>query len=199
MSSDQDNSATETRSGFLLRNLAIGFLWFVLIISGYILVEDYVQTNFHSYISAIRGNQLVFFGLFTLSEIFFGLIPPEVFMMISMLHDISLTGFVINLVVYAFISYGAGVLGYGFGKSFSKTRLFGRVRDRYFQGYEARLARFGLYLVFVGAITPVPFSATCMLAGSFELPFHRFVLISTTRLIRFGAYGWMVWNFPQWF
>jgi membrane protein YqaA with SNARE-associated domain len=199
MSSNQDHTAKETKSGFLLRNLVIGFLWFALIISIYILAEDYVQINFHSHISAILENQLPFFGLFTLSEVLFGLIPPEMFMMISMLHNISLSGFMINIAIYAAISYAAGVIGYGFGRSFSKTLVFEKIKHKYLIGYEDKLTRFGLYLVFVGAVTPIPFSATCMLAGSIKLPVQRFLLIRITRMLRFGFYGWMVWNVPQWF
>src|SRR5688572_12576191 len=120
-------------------------------------------------------------------------------MMISMLHNISLTGFIINLITYALISYVAGMIGYAFGRSFSNTRVYQQIRSKYLVGYESKLRRFGIYLVFVGAITPVPFSATCMVAGSVKLPMKQFLLISASRLIRFGAYGWMVWNFPQWF
>ena len=54
-------------------------------------------------------------------------------------------------------------------------------------------------LVVVGAVTPVPYSATCMLAGSVKYPFNTFLLICITRIIRFAFYGWMVWTFPAWF
>jgi len=189
----------ETKSGFLFKNLLIGLVWFAAIITVFILTEDYLKERFHLYIGALQENHLAFFGLFALSEICFGLIPPELFMMISMLHNISATGFIVNLVTYSVISYVAGVIGYSFGRSFSKTKVYERIREKYLTGHEARLGRFGGFLVFVGAVTPIPFSATCMLAGSIKLPLKQFLLISATRLIRFGAYGWMVWKFPQWF
>jgi membrane protein YqaA with SNARE-associated domain len=97
------------------------------------------------------------------------------------------------------ISYGAGVLGYFIGKYFSKTSLYKAIGEKYMKPYEGQLKKFGGYLVFVGAITPVPFSATCMLAGSIHYPFRTFLLICISRIFRFAFYGWMVWYFPNLF
>ena len=112
----------------------------------------------------------------------------------------NINGFIINLGILTLISYAAGILGYYLGKTFSKTKLYQeKIREKYLKQYEGKLKTFGGYLVFVGAVTPVPFSATCMLAGSVNLKFSDFLLICITRIIRFAAYGWMVWSFPQWF
>jgi membrane protein YqaA with SNARE-associated domain len=138
--------------------------------------------------------------VYTLSEIVFGVIPPEFFMMIWILDNIDVTGFIINLTILTVISYGAGILGYYIGKTFSKTSFYHtHIKEKYLKQYESRLKKFGGYLVFVGAVTPVPFSATCMLAGSVNMNFRTFLLICVSRVVRFAAYGWMVWSFPNWF
>ena len=103
------------------------------------------------------------------------------------------------LIVITLISYGSGIIGYYIGKFFSKTPFYKKMSEKYLEQYQDSLKRYGGYLVFVGAVTPVPFSATCMLAGSVDLPFKNFLLICITRIIRFAAYGWMVWSFPNWF
>ena len=77
--------------------------------------------------------------------------------------------------------------------------MYHRIREKYLKRYEVKLKTFGSYLVFVGAVTPIPFSATCKMAGSAKLPFKIFLLVSPVRLLGFGVYGWMVWNFPNWF
>ena len=120
-------------------------------------------------------------------------------MMLSILHNVSVTGFIINLVIYAMLSYLFGVLGYYIGKTFSKTKMYQRMQEKHLHQYEVKIKKFGSYLVFVGAVTPVPFSATCMVAGSVNLSLKTFLLVSTARLLRFGVYGWMVWNLPNWF
>ena len=189
----------ETRSSFLLKNLVRGLLFFAVIITAFILLEEYIQENFKAHITEIRANPEILYGIYTLSEIIFGILPPELFMMIWILDGIDVIGFCINLSILTIISYGAGVLGYYIGKNFSRTPIYGRIRDRYLRQYEGQLKKYGGYLVFVGAVTPVPFSATCMLAGSVNMNFRLFLLICISRVLRFSLYGWMVWNFPNWF
>jgi membrane protein YqaA with SNARE-associated domain len=190
----------ETHSSFLFRNLFKGLLWFAVIITAFILMEDYIQSNFKSHIDDIRANPAILYGIYTISEIVFGIIPPELFMMIWILDNIDVTGFIINLSILTVISYGAGILGYYIGNKFSKTSFYqNHIREKYLKQYEKNLKKFGGYLVLVGAVTPVPFSATCMLAGSVKMNFRNFLLICISRIIRFAFYGWMVWTFPNWF
>ncbi len=190
----------ETHSSFLFRNLIKGLLWFAVIITVFILMEDYIQANFKSHIDDIRANPGVLYGIYTLSEIVFGILPPELFMMIWILDNIDVTGFVINLSILTVISYGAGVLGYYIGNKFSKTDFYqNHIREKYLKQYEKNLKKFGGYLVLVGAVTPVPFSATCMLAGSVNMNLRNFLIICISRVLRFAVYGWMVWSFPSWF
>jgi membrane protein YqaA with SNARE-associated domain len=163
-------------------------------------MEEYIQSNFKSHIDEIRANPGILYGVYTLSEIIFGLVPPEFFMMIWILDDIDIMGFVINLSILTVISYGAGVLGYYIGKNFSKTGFYeNQIRDKYLKQHERNLKKFGGYLVFVGAVTPVPFSAMCMLAGSVNMNLRNFLMICISRVLRFAVYGWMVWSFPSWF
>ncbi len=190
----------ETKSGFLVRNLLRGLVFFVVIITAFILLEGYIQDNFQNHIDDIRANPGILYGVFTLSEIVFGILPPELFMMIWVLDKIDLTGFIINLSILTVISYGAGVLGYYIGKTFSKTKFYQeRIREKYLKQYERSLKKFGGYLVFVGAVTPLPFSAICMLAGSVNMELKHFLLICISRIIRFAGYGWAVWSFPNLF
>ncbi len=189
----------ETKSRFLFRNLAKGLLWFAVIITAFILLEDYIQNNFRSQIEQMYDSVLLFYGIFTLSEIIFGLIPPEFFMYVYILNHIPLQNYIIDLSALTIISYGAGVVGYYIGRNFSKTEFFSKVSERYLGQYQNNLRKYGGYLVLVGAITPVPYSAMCMLAGSINFPLKSFLLISISRIIRFAAYGWMVWSFPNFF
>lgn len=190
----------ETRSGFLFRNLLRGLAFFFVIVIAFYYLEGYIQDNFQSHIEDIRANPGILYGIYTLSEIVFGVIPPELFMMIWILDKIDVAGFIVNLSILTAISYGAGVLGYFIGKNFSKTPFYqNRIRDKYLRQYEKNLKKFGGYLVFVGAVTPLPFSATCMLAGSVNMRLKYFLLICISRVLRFAVYGWMLWNGSNWF
>ncbi|MCK6617261.1 MAG: VTT domain-containing protein [Cyclobacteriaceae bacterium] len=189
----------ETKSGFLLKNLLRGLLWFAVIITVFILAEEYIQNTFHKDIDALQDKPIILFLVFFASEVLFGLVPPEFFMLVWILHKVSLLQFVINLIVLTVISYLAGVIGYLIGSNFSKTTVYKKLHVRYLMQYDAQLKRYGAFLVIVAAVTPIPYSATCMLAGSVNLPFKQFLLISISRVVRFAAYGYMVWSFPNWF
>ncbi len=187
----------ETRSGFLWKNLIRGLIWFAVIITAYILASEDLKV-YQKEINDIGDRLPLLLGIFTVSEIVFGIIPPELFMLIWQSKGV-LSEYVINLTYLTLISYAAGVIGYYIGHFFSKTNFYQKISDRYLKKYDHQLKKFGIYIVLVGAVTPVPFSATCMLAGSVNIPIKDFLLICISRIIRFAFYGWMVWTFPSWF
>lgn len=189
----------ESKSSFLVKNILRGLLWFAVIITIFILAEDYIQTNFKNDIEAIHDRPVLIYMIFFTSEVIFGLVPPEFFMLAWILHGVTIPQYVVNLSILTGISYLAGIIGYFIGKNFSKTPFYIRFHEKYLREYEKQLKRYGGFLVIVGATTPVPYSATCMLAGSVNLPFRYFLFITITRIIRFSVYGWMVWKFPVWF
>ena len=187
----------ETKSSFLWKNLLRGLIWFAIIITAYILASGDLKV-YQQEINDIGDRLPLLLGIFTVSEIIFGIIPPELFMLIWQSKGV-LSEYVVNLTYLTLISYAAGVLGYYIGHYFSKTKLYRKISDRYLKQYDRQLKKFGIYLVLVGAITPVPFSATCMLAGSVNIPIKDFLLICISRIVRFAGYGWAVWAFPNYF
>ncbi|MFN3840820.1 MAG: YqaA family protein [Cyclobacteriaceae bacterium] len=189
----------DTKSGFLIKNLLRGLLWFAVIITVFILAEEYIQTTFHKDIEAIQDKPVILYLVFFASEVIFGLVPPEFFMLVWILHKVSLGQFIINLIILTVISYLSGIIGYLIGSNFSRTTFYKKMHVRYLMQYDTQLKRYGAFLVMVAAVTPIPYSATCMLAGSVNLPFKQFLLISILRIVRFAAYGYMVWSFPNWF
>jgi membrane protein YqaA with SNARE-associated domain len=93
-------------------------------------------------------------------------------MLVWVAAKVLLSEYILNLFNLTIISYGAGILGYFIGRFFSKSPLYRRISDRYLAQYERPLKRFGGYIVLVGALTPIPFSTTCMLVGSVDFPFE---------------------------
>jgi len=187
----QEEEEEESKSSFLLKNLAKGLAWFAVFVVVYLLIRDKLDA-YKEQIAEVGDNMPLLLSIFTVSEIVFGILPPEIFMFIWKTKGI-LSEYIINLTILTLISYGAGIIGYYIGKVFSKTEFYKRIHVKYLQQYDRKLKRFGGFLVIVGAVTPVPFSATCMLAGSVNLPFKQFLLITITRIIRFAFYGAGVW------
>lgn len=187
----------ETKSSFLWKNLVRGLIWFAVILTAYILAAEEISV-YQKEINEVGDRLPLLLGIFTVSEIVFGIIPPELFMLIWQSKGV-VSEYVINLTYLTLISYAAGVIGYYIGRYFSKTPVYQRVHERYLKQYDRQLRTYGLYLVLVGAVTPVPFSATCMLAGSVNTPIDKFLLICISRIIRFAGYGWAVWAAPNYF
>jgi len=181
----------ESRYSFLFKNLAKGLAWFAVIIIAYLLVQKELNV-YREQINQIGDNMLLLLSVFTVSEIVFGILPPEIFMLIWKTKGI-LSVYITNLVILTLISYAAGVLGYFIGRYFAKTAIYQKIHTRYLAEYDHKLRRFGGFLVVVGAVTPVPFSATCMLAGSVNLPLKHFLLLTISRIVRFAFYGALVW------
>ena len=187
----------ETKSSFLLKNLFRGLVWFAVILTAYILVSEDIKI-YQEEINNVGDRLPLLLGIFTVSEIVFGILPPELFMLVWQSKGV-LSEYIINLSYLTVISYAAGILGFYIGRFFSKTKIYVRIHDRYLKQYDHKLKKYGLYLVLVGAVTPVPFSATCMLAGSVNTPLKDFLLVCISRIIRFAAYGWAVWAAPNYF
>ena len=187
----------ESKSSFLLKNLFRGLVWFAIILTAYILVSEDIKI-YQEEINNVGDRLPLLLGIFTVSEIVFGILPPELFMLVWQSKGV-LSEYIINLSYLTVISYAAGILGFYIGRFFSKTKIYVRIHDRYLKQYDHKLKKYGLYLVLVGAVTPVPFSATCMLAGSVNTPLKYFLLVCISRIIRFAAYGWAVWAAPNYF
>lgn len=190
----------ETRSGFLLKNFIRGIIWLVVVVVAFILAEEYIQGAFEREIGHLQDRPAILYSIFFASEVVFGIIPPVLFMTTwKMLMGIELYDYIFNLTILTVLSFIAGVIGYYLGKGFSKTRLYRKIAYKYLNQYNKQLKRYGSFLVLVGALTPVPFSATCMMAGSVNIPLKEFLWVCASRIFYFLIYGWIVWSFPTLF
>lgn len=190
----------ESKSSFLLKNLFKGLIWLGVILVVFVFASEYLNTYLKTYIEVLSDKPIILFVIFTLSEIVFGLIPPVLFMSTwKLLVQVSLYEYIIYLTILTIISFLCGVLGFYIGKFFSRTDFYRSIEEKYLLQYNRQLRKFGVFLVIVGALTPVPFSATCMLAGSVHTPFKSFVWACATRVFYFLVYGWITWSFPELF
>lgn len=187
----------QSRSRFLLRNLITGLIWLAVILVLFLLAEEFIVENFQRHIAIIKDKPLILFSIFFVSEVVFGIIPPVLFMSTwKLLVNVTLNQYVTYLLVLAVISFMAGVIGFFIGRFFSKTSLYKKIEARYLLQYNKQLKRYGVFLVLVGAVTPIPFSGTCMLVGSVDIPFRRFVVVCSARVFYYIIYGWIAWSFP---
>jgi membrane protein DedA with SNARE-associated domain len=131
--------------------------------------------------------------IFTVSELFFGIIPPELFMIWSLGYD-SLSVYIQIVVLFSLLSYLAGITGFLFGKTLSSSRLYLFLRNNFIGKYEKYVLKFGGFLIIVAALTPIPFSGISMIIGTVNYPFKKFISWGLFRFIRFGLYATFIWE-----
>ncbi len=185
------NKREETR--FFIRNLLRGLLWLSILVGGYIIFKKTVDFDYISWLKPIWDHPYLVYSIFTISEIVIGLIPPEIFMIISAERNI-VSEYVISIAVLSGISYTAGFIAYWIGIYFNHTVYFRYLKRKYFGKYEKYLNKFGMFLVIVASLTPLPFSGIAMLIGSVRFPIKKYLLFSLFRFPRFIIYSYIIWQ-----
>jgi len=178
---------------FLSRNLVKGLLWLSLLIAGFFLFKKYVDVDYLSWLKPVYDSPTLVYTIYSLSELLFGIIPPEIFMMWGLRHN-NLETYVLVVLTLSAISYLAGSLGFLIGRYLENTRFFKIFKRRVFGKYEKYLFSFGGFIVIVAALTPLPFSGVSMLVGSAEFPARKFLLFALFRFVRFLAYACIIWE-----
>lgn len=178
---------------FLFRNLGKGLLWLFGLVVIFVLFNRYVPIDEDSFIYKLYDQPLLVYLIFATSEIIVGIIPPEIFMMWA-LKSTSIQFYVVDVILLSIISYLAGILGFFIGKWFHNSRIYSFIHGNYLYQYERFLRKYGGFLIVVAAATPLPFSGICILVGSVQYRFRKFLLFASVRFLRFALYAYIIWQ-----
>jgi membrane protein YqaA with SNARE-associated domain len=178
---------------FLSRNLARGLLWLSLLIGGFFLFKKHVDIDYLEWLRPVYEEPLWVYTIYCLSELLFGIIPPEIFMMWGLRSD-KWTDYISVVVLLAVISYLAGFIGFLIGKYLENTQFFKLFKRKVFGKYEKYLFHFGSFLIIVAALTPLPFAGVSMLVGSAEFPPRKYLFFALSRFLRFFVYAYIIWE-----
>jgi membrane protein YqaA with SNARE-associated domain len=182
-----------TKAYYVIYNLAKGLLWLGVFIAAYLLFKKYVNVDYLAWLKPMFNNEPLIILIFLVSEIIVGIIPPEIFI-IWALRDDQLYNFIFRVSLLAIISYCAGIIGYFIGHYLNRSKFFRWTKRRFLTKLDSRLQSFGMYLILIAAMTPLPFSGVAMLIGSVRYPFKRFVLFALSRFARFALYAVIFWQ-----
>lgn len=123
--------------------------------------------------------------IFVASESFLGLIPPDLFIFWAEGFEKPWP----MVALLAGLSYLGGIVSFWTGKflqSFPKVREW---MDLKFREQALLFRKFGGLLIFISALTPLPFAPVSNLAGLVNYPFSRYLLMASSRIARFFIYG----------
>lgn len=181
------------RRRFLIKNLLRGFLWLAVIVIGFIYLRKNYDFTLETVLGPVYDEPTIVYLIFLASEVIFGIIPPEFFMIWSLRNEV-LMDYINNVIALSAISYVAGIIGFGIGAYLKNTRFYRIMKYRVFGKFEKHLNNYGGFLVVVAALTPLPFSGIAMLVGSVHYSFKKYLWFSLIRFLRFLAYGIVIWE-----
>jgi len=191
--SSKDQKPLPDRNRFLLRNLIKGLVWLAIIVVGYIFLRKNYDFTLESVLGPIYHKPTIIYLFFLASEVIFGIIPPEFFMIWSLRSGV-LINYVNNIIALSFISYAAGIIGFGIGTYLKNTQFYKHMKKRVFGKFEKHLNNYGGFLVVVASLTPLPFSGIAMLVGSVHYSIRKYLLFSLFRFARFLTYSMVIWE-----
>ena len=178
---------------FFIRNFLRGMVILIIFIVLFILFKKYVKLDYFEFLKPIYDNPTLIFTIYTLSEVLFGIIPPEVFFIWSTGEN-NLEAYIFDITLLAVISYAAGLFGFWIGVKLNETVFYRWIKRRYLIKYQKHLNNYGFFVIVVAALTPLPFSGISMLMGSVNYPFRKFWFYALTRFIRYGVYSIIFWE-----
>lgn len=191
--SQGENKELPDKQKFLLRNLLRGFLWLAVIVIAFVYARKNYDFTMESVLGPVYDKPTIVYLIFLASEVIFGIIPPEFFMIWSLRSEL-LMNYVHNIIALSTISFIAGIIGFGIGAYLRDTQFYKQMKKRVFGKFEKHLNHYGGFLVIVAALTPLPFSGIAMLVGSVHYPFKKYLWFSLLRFARFVAYGIVIWE-----
>jgi membrane protein YqaA with SNARE-associated domain len=178
---------------FFLRNLGKGLAWVLVILAVVFGLKKLNIFDYETFLLPLYDKPLLIYMTFFVSEVVVGIIPPEFFMLWA-LHNHSFTQYMAIVTLLATLSYMAGVIAYMAGRYLSSYKIFRYLRRRFLKKLERLFYQYGMPLIIVSALTPLPFSGTSLLVGSSRYPLNKYLLYSLSRYLRFVLYAYIVWK-----
>lgn len=179
---------------FLLKNMLRGLAYMAVLGLAYYLFKNHVvDQNQAAWLERFYQRPVLIYLLYIFSEVFFGLFPPEIFMIWALYKGDQLH-YWINVIFFTLISYGAGFLGFIIGRYLQRVLLFRYLSRRFFSHYWPMFRKYGSILIVTAALTPLPWSTISILVGTSSYPMKKFLLVALSRVFRFAFYGYLVFH-----
>lgn len=112
-------------------------------------------------------------------------IPPDTYLFVAVASDADVAPI---LAVCCVGSILAGSIAYKIGPTISRLPLLRPRLEHFRQRGEKLFGRYGVWTVALAALTPIPFSITCWLAGAYRMPYGPFLLATFARVPRLLGY-----------
>lgn len=126
------------------------------------------------------------FVLFTISESFLGMIPPDFFVIWAAKFNSP----VLFLSLLGILSYAGGVVSYFIGHWLAETPRIKAYSERVLDKYIILIRKLGGAFIIIAALFPFsPYSMVVMAVALLKYPFRLYLLFAISRIARFLIQG----------
>jgi len=157
----------------------IAFLVMLLIVLRYTL-GDYLEQYGEDLVE--RFGYLGMFAATLFMDTFIVPVSPDIIIFVSIAGNVNTFWAIFTIALASMI---AGNLGYLIGKFLGNREFVIRRLKKYEKRGRYLMKKYGLWAVIIGAMTPIPFSAICWLAGMLDMKYTHFLAGVLWRVPRF--------------
>lgn len=176
---------------FLGENLLKLGMIIAVFVGSVVLMERYLITLKEIFILIVDNVEVwAVFLLFTLSESFLGILPPDFFIVWSkeLSYDIQVNAWLL-VGLLAFLSYLGGLISYVIGvKVIQIPKIHHWALEKYGSLFK-NLNKWGGFFVVISALLPVPFSIVMLICGITGYPIKWAAYLGLFRFVRFFGYA----------
>ena len=136
----------------------------------------------------------LFLGVYLLDSLILPATPDLFLGFLAVAKDVN---HVLGVTLICIASVLGGFSGYFIGSHIKDWPFLEKFVYRYEDRGKELFRKYGIWGVVIGAMTPIPFSTVCWLAGMFEMNFKKFALACLFRIPRMIiwyvliAYSWI--------
>lgn len=131
-------------------------------------------------------NWMVVSTLF-ISESFTGLLPPDLFILWAKNMPLSYA----VVLILAICSYLGGLISWYIGTQLYKIPRIREWIEVKFKEQVKSFKKFGGLVIFISALTPLPFSPISIVSGMVLYPAKKYLLVASSRFVRFFLYAYV--------
>ncbi len=124
-------------------------------------------------------------SVFFLSEAILGILPPDLFIYWTRIWEEPWLG----ISLLGVLSYAGGMVAYGLGTRIGRIPKVARWLSQKFTLQIITLRRYGGLLIFIAALTPLPFSPVSLISGMIGYGFRSYCMMALSRIVRFYLYA----------
>jgi membrane protein YqaA with SNARE-associated domain len=166
--------------------LKILLIYIITVVPLIILIQRYVDLKpLFDFITDRFSDPFVLI-VFTVSETFLGMIPPDFFIIWAGKFSSPM----IALVFLGLLSYTGGILSYFIGSWLSQRKRIREYSERMLDKYIVMVRKWGGAFIIISALFPYsPFSMVVIAVSLLKYPFRLFLIFGLSRILRFIIQG----------